>query len=99
MSFIPKETIRFGLDWATTHIQEIESSTDDLHRKQKRIEWQLLLLLNDVVLALPRAMREQAQACIQAERRLTQEILDEMDPLPPIPEKASPECLPAPDSL
>lgn len=102
MQTFHKDTVQHALNWATTHIQEIETGTNDLHWKEDRIAWQLLMLLDDVVLALPNAMREQAQACIEAHKRIRETILAEIDAR--IAERnaqkeASPTSLAAVDSL
>lgn len=97
-----KATIQFGLDWATSHIQNIEASSEDLHEKRRQIEWQLVMLLDDLVLALPKAMRQQAQACLEAERRTRNAILaadDARHAQQRAQKEASPSCLPASDSL
>lgn len=102
MQKIQKNSIQTGLNWATKHIQEIEASPNDLHWKQERIEWQLVLLLDDVVLALPKAMREQAQACIDANKRIHKTILADIDAHlaeRKAQKEASPQCLQAQDSL
>lgn len=74
-----KLTIQHSLTWATTRIQEIESSSENVHEKRKQIDWQLLLLLDDVVEALPQALREQAQACLKARDRMSKAIWDESE--------------------
>ena len=70
--------MQFGLEWARARIQAIESGAIDLHEKKTRVEWQLVLLLEDVVNALPKAMRQQARACIDAHKRLEEAIFEEI---------------------
>lgn len=74
-----KEQIQFGIDFAMKHIQEIEASSDDLCTQIARVEFQLVLLLDDVVEALPKALRVQAQACIQAKNQLRNTLMREID--------------------
>ena len=97
-----KKHVQDGLDWATSHIQNIVESSEELHTKAMHIEWQLLMLLDDVVLALPKAMREQAQMCLTLYERIKKAHLAEIDARlaeRKAQQKTSPECLPASDSL
>ncbi|HEY0754252.1 MAG TPA: hypothetical protein VGD98_09840 [Ktedonobacteraceae bacterium] len=74
-----KETVQRGLDWATSNIQEIAASSQELFKKSDLIEIQLLMLLDDVVLALPQAMREQAQTCLATYEQVRKECMTQID--------------------
>ncbi len=104
-----KYDVQFGLDWATKHIQAIEQGSEPFEEQQRQMEYQLFLLLCDVVHALPQAMREQAQACIQARQRVHDAKLAQWEQEDAAREaqrvarqaqkETSPECLQAADSL
>jgi hypothetical protein len=104
-----KYDVQFGLDWATNHIQAIEQGPEPFTEQQRLIECQLLLLLHDVVHALPQAMREQAQACIQARERVQHakfaqwkqedDAWKARQAARQAQKETSPECLQAVDSL
>lgn len=92
-----KQTVQFALDWAKSHIQEIEAGPEDNYWKVDHMEWQLVLLLEDVVKALPPKMYAQAQACLDQHKRLREAIIADIDAQYSVPQdqqKTSPSSLP-----
>jgi len=99
-----KEQVQFGIDYATKKIQAIEAGSDDLHEKWKLMDRQLLMMLEDMIEALPKALREQAQVCLDTRNRTRDARYAEIDAslaatLAPLEKEASPLCLAAVDSL
>jgi hypothetical protein len=97
-----RNSLLFGLEWATTHIQAIDAGADDLYKKADRMDVQLLLLLKNVIQALPQDLRQQAQACINVRERVSDAILARIDEHLAqweTQKEASPSCLQASDSL
>ncbi len=73
------EHIQFGLDWAKAHIQDIEAGPHDLSTQLHEIEFELVLLLDDVIEALPAPLRVQAQVCRKAYKRVRDARMAEVD--------------------
>ena len=91
-----KAQAQFGITYAMKHIHTIEESAVSEREKAELINVQLLMMLDDVICGLPKALRAQAQACIDVRYHLLSTAIARLYP----PQKeASPECLAASDSL
>jgi hypothetical protein len=96
-----KEQAQFGINWAKAHIQEIEESNTDIGSKIDRVEFQLVLMLYDLVGVLPGAFRSQVQSCLDARDSLRDAyyLANKALDAAIAQKEASPLCLPASDSL
>jgi hypothetical protein len=95
-----KQRVQFGIDYAAKKVQEIETGNDNLYEKWHQMDRQLLMMLDDVVEALPKAYREQAKACLAVRDRVRDARYAEIDAsIAALQKEASPLCLAAVDSL
>lgn len=90
---------QFGLEYAQEHIQQIEAGSETLHVKVERIEYQLVMLLEDLINVLPPAFRAQAHACYATRNRLREAFYADLRVQFPAQHKTSPESLAATDSF
>lgn len=99
-----KARVQWGIDYAEKHIKKIEASSKPLWEKYQEIGSQLTMMLDDVVEALPKAMRKQVKDCLAMRKAILDTDLAESHArlqtrFAESQQKASPSCLPTEDSL